>query len=58
LIVADEEIPRCGVTLTRSMHYARWIDGSTYLWIGREKEAGQGEANSGLQFDTARKARV
>jgi hypothetical protein len=56
LIVADEEIPRSGVTLTRSMRYARWIDGSTYLWIGREKEAGQGEANSGLQFDTARKA--
>jgi hypothetical protein len=56
LIIADEEIPRSGVTLTRSMHYARWIDGSTCLWIGRLKEAGQGEANSGLQFDTARKA--
>jgi hypothetical protein len=55
LIVADEEIPRSGVTLTRAMHYARWIDGSTCLWIGRLKEAGQGEANSGLQFDTARK---
>ena len=58
LIVADEEIPRSGVTLTRAFHFARWIDGSTYLWVGREKEAGQGEASSGLQFDTARKAGV
>jgi hypothetical protein len=58
LIVADEEIPRSGLSLTRSLHYARWIDGSTYLWIGRKKEVGQGEANSGLQFDTARKAQV
>jgi hypothetical protein len=47
-----EEIPRSGVTLTRSMQYLRWVDGATYLWVARKKQAGQGEANSGLQFDT------
>jgi len=57
LIVADEEVPRSGLTLTRSYRYARWLDGSTCLWIGRKKDAGQGEANSGLQFDSARKDR-
>ena len=37
LIVADEEVPRSGLTLTRSYQYARWLDGSTCLWIGRKK---------------------
>lgn len=51
LIINDEEIPRSGARVIRSARYARWIDGSTHLWIGRTKSAGQGEANSGLQFD-------
>jgi hypothetical protein len=56
LIIADEEVPRGGVTLRRFFEYARWIDGSTHLWVGRKKEMGQGEANSNLQFDVARRA--
>lgn len=32
--------------------YARWIDGTTHLWIGRPKNPGQGEGSSGLQFDS------
>jgi hypothetical protein len=55
LVIADEDVPRSGITLTRSVRRKRWIDGSTCLWIGRKKDVGQGEANSGLQFDTARK---
>jgi hypothetical protein len=56
LIINDEEVPRSGATVTRSIQYARWLDGSTHLWAGRRNEPGQGEANSGLQFDTARGA--
>lgn len=54
LLINDEEIPRSGATVTRWIQYARWLDGSTHFWVGRRKEPGQGEANSGLQFDTAR----
>lgn len=46
-----EELPREGVHLARCYRYARGIDGSTYLWIGRDISAGTGEGRSGLRFD-------
>ncbi|MGH8487480.1 MAG: hypothetical protein ACREXS_01045 [Gammaproteobacteria bacterium] len=51
LLLHDEEVPREGARVTRSYQYARWIDGSTHLWIGRRKQPGRGEGSSGLQFD-------
>lgn len=51
LLLHDEEVPREGARVTRSYQYARWMDGSTHLWIGRRKQAGRGEGSSGLQFD-------
>jgi len=53
LAVYDEEIPREGAKVTRSYQLARWLDGSTHLWIGRQKQVGRGEGSSGLRFDTA-----
>jgi hypothetical protein len=53
LAVYDEEIPREGAKVTRSYQLARWLDGSTHLWIGRRKQVGRGEGSSGLRFDTA-----
>lgn len=53
LALYDEEVPREGVRVTRAYQYARWIDGSTYLWIGRRKQPGRGEGSSGLRFDSA-----
>jgi hypothetical protein len=47
LLLHDEEAPREGARVTRGFPYARWIDGSTHLWIGRR------EGSSGLRFDTA-----
>jgi hypothetical protein len=47
----EEELPRAGVRLTRSYHHARWIDGSTHVWLGRAKRTGRGEGSSGLRFD-------
>ena len=47
----DEEVPREGARVQRSFQYARWIDGSTHLWIGRSKRPGRGEGSSGLRFD-------
>jgi hypothetical protein len=51
LLLHDEEVPREGARVTRSYQYARWIDGSTHLWIGRRKQPGRGDGSSGLQFD-------
>jgi len=53
LLLQDEEVPREGARVTRSYQYARWIDGSTHLWVGRRKQPGRGEGSSGLRFDVA-----
>ena len=51
LVLHDEEVPREGARVSRTYQYARWIDGTTHLWIGRRKQPGRGEGSSGLQFD-------
>ena len=53
LRIAEEEVPRDGVVVTRQFRLARTGGGETVLWIGRRKEAGQGEGSSGLRFDSA-----
>lgn len=47
----DEELPREGVRVTRSYQCARWIGGTTVLWLGLRKSVGRGEGSSGLRFD-------
>lgn len=49
--VEEEEIPRAGVFVERSWQRARWIDGRTFVWVGRRKTAGRGEGLSQLVFD-------
>jgi hypothetical protein len=49
--VAEEEVPRAGRKVTRAFQRARWIDGATFLWIGRAAPLGRGEGSSGLEFD-------
>ena len=51
LSLFEEEVPRNGAKVTRSWQFARWTDGSSYLWIGRRKQPGRGEGSSGLRFD-------
>jgi hypothetical protein len=53
LLVEEEEVPRIGATLKRKFQYARSSDGRTWMWIGRSKVAGRGEAQSALRFDVA-----
>ena len=53
LIVEEEEVPRIGARLRRKFQYARSSDGKHWLWIGRSKVAGRGEAASNLRFDVA-----
>ena len=49
--IAEEEVPRAGRIVTRAFQRARWVDGTTFLWIGREAPLGRGEGSSGLVFD-------
>ncbi|MGA9991475.1 MAG: hypothetical protein WBP86_03985, partial [Thiobacillaceae bacterium] len=56
LIIEEEEVARIGVSLKRKFQYARSSDGRSWLWIGRSKLAGRGEAASNLRFDVAVKA--
>src|SRR5262249_22589098 len=53
LVIEEEEVPRIGATLKRKFQYARSSDGRSWLWIGRSKMAGRGEAQSALRFDVA-----
>jgi len=46
-----EELPREGVHLERRYRFARGLDGSTCVWIGRLRSTGRGEGRSGLRFD-------
>jgi hypothetical protein len=55
LALAEEEVPRAGALVTRRFQYARRSDGRSFLWIGRSKTTGTGEASSGLGFDVLRK---
>jgi hypothetical protein len=49
--INEEEIPAAGTVVRRSYQRARWYGGRTYLWIGRYRETGRGEASSELRFD-------
>ncbi|WP_315820310.1 hypothetical protein [Paraflavitalea speifideaquila] len=49
--VNEEEVPRAGIIVERSFQRTRWFNGSTFLWIGRFKEACKGEGWSNLKFD-------
>ncbi|MDA0161695.1 hypothetical protein OM076_15560 [Solirubrobacter ginsenosidimutans] len=52
LLLREDEVPREGARVTRAYQLARWMDGSTFLWLGRRKTVGRGEGSSGLRFDT------
>jgi hypothetical protein len=52
LLLYDEEIPREGIRVTRHYQLARWIDGSTWVWLAYRKTVGRGEGSSALRFDS------
>jgi hypothetical protein len=51
LYIADEAIPRVGTQVRRHFRRVRWSDGTTWTWIGRQRQVGRGEGSSGLAFD-------
>jgi hypothetical protein len=49
--ILEREVPRAGTTVTRKFQRTRRQGGSIFLWLGRQKQAGRGEASSSLRFD-------
>jgi hypothetical protein len=49
--IEEEEVPRAGVIITRNFQRTRWLNGKTFLWVGRRKKAGRGEGLANLMFD-------
>lgn len=47
----EEEVTRSGTRVTRAYQSSAWLDGTTYVWSGREVGPGTGEVSSGLRFD-------
>lgn len=56
LRVEEEELSRAGFVVERRFQYARSADGRAWLWVGRRKRVGRGEAASGLAFDRGLRA--
>jgi hypothetical protein len=52
LLMFDEEVPREGIHVARHYQLARWIDGSSWVWLAMRKEIGRGEGASALRFDS------
>jgi hypothetical protein len=52
LLMFDEEVPREGIHVARHYQLARWIDGSSWVWMAMRKEIGRGEGSSALRFDS------
>jgi hypothetical protein len=52
LLMFDEEVPREGIHVARHYQLARWIDGSSWVWMALRKEVGRGEGSSALRFDS------
>jgi hypothetical protein len=51
--IHDEELTGRGLRVVVRDQLARWHDGGSLAWRGRQKQPGQGEAASGLRYDEA-----
>lgn len=51
--VREEEVSRAGLRVIRRVARTRWTDGSTWLWMTRQRAASGGSGASGLLFDVA-----
>ncbi len=51
LLLEEATVPRSGLRMQLTAQRMRWMDGRTYVWLGRKVMAGRGEGSSGLRFD-------
>ncbi len=50
-LIDESAVPRAGQRLQLTAQRVRWVDGKTYVWLGRKVLTGRGEGSSGLRFD-------
>ncbi len=50
-MINEETLSRAGLKIQMNVQRTRWINGSTYVWLGRRAGPGKGEGSSGLRFD-------
>ncbi|MFK7757896.1 MAG: hypothetical protein AB8B53_13280 [Flavobacteriales bacterium] len=58
MVLNAQEVPKAGVIITDFFQRVRWYNGSTHLWLGRNKKVGRLAASSPLRFDTLEKVIV
>ncbi len=49
--IYEEEIPRAGISVSKSFQRTRWYGGKVFNWLGIRKQIGRGEGSSNLAFD-------
>jgi hypothetical protein len=52
LWLEEATVPRSGLRVQLTAQRVRWVDGKTYVWLGRKVTTGKGEGSSGLRFDS------
>lgn len=51
LWLEESAVARTGRRVQLTAQRLRWVDGKTYVWLGRKVTTGRGEGASGLKFD-------
>lgn len=51
LWLEEATVPRSGLRTQLTAQRVRWVDGKTYVWLGRKVATGRGGGASGLRFD-------
>jgi hypothetical protein len=54
LWLEEATVPRSGLRVQLTAQRVRWVDGKTYVWLGRKVTTGKGEGSSGLRFDAVK----
>lgn len=54
LLLEEAIVPRAGLRMQLTYQRVRWVDGKTYIWLGRKVLTGRVQGSSGLQFDITR----
>ena len=52
LWLEEATVSRSGLRVQLAAQRVRWVDGKTYVWLGRKVTTGRGEGSSGLRFDS------
>jgi hypothetical protein len=51
LWLEEISVGRSGALVQLAGQHLRWVDGKSFVWIGRKVQTGRGEGSSGLRFD-------